>query len=334
MQFGGLLVAEFAFPIYALGPSLQSAGTPQATPGFFLIFIVYLFVVSFALIWLFKRVRGQILYRLFEAAVILIATSFLFFLVIGSVVSPADYTYAALLSAALAVALVIAKNKKQSLRNTAAVLASMGVGLALGISGFQFAYAFMAIIALYDYIAVFVTKHMLALAKGALNLNLAFLIGSSEVEIMPKGYFKEKKGEMIGRLKKEGIYKDKIIRDYAREGRFPVVSQIMLGSGDLAVPLMVAVGAYVGFASTFFGDFVVVGAFAGLIATMVLLKKYMIGLPAIPPLFAFVNIALGIAYLAKGMSIVTALEFFAMGILVMGVLLFTLSRIGREGRSI
>jgi hypothetical protein len=59
---------------------------------------------------------------------------------------------------------------------------------------------------------------------------------------------------------------------------------------------MVAVSAYISFASYFAPIMVILGASCGMIFTMYLLKKYKVALPAIPPLFAFISLFLAILF--------------------------------------
>ena len=81
-----------------------------------------------------------------------------------------------------------------------------------------------------------------------------------------------------------------------KSGVYPIISQVQLGTGDLALPLMLAVAAYISFLSYFAAMMVVLGAASGMIFTMYLLKKYKVALPAIPPLFAFINLFLAVLF--------------------------------------
>ena len=71
---------------------------------------------------------------------------------------------------------------------------------------------------------------------------------------------------------------------------------MQLGTGDLALPLMLAVSAYISFLSYFAAVMIILGAASGMIFTMYLLKRYKVALPAIPPLFAFINLFLAVLF--------------------------------------
>jgi presenilin-like A22 family membrane protease len=187
---------------------------------------------------------------------------------------------------------------------------SIGLGIIIGNYGFVLAYVFMFIMAMYDYIAVFVTKHMLILAKAASNENLSLLIGSSNVEVVPRAHADKKViAELKNELKKNQI-KDPVIKEVIESGEMPVLSQIQLGAGDLTLPLVMSVGLFMsmayfsvptGSAATinvyYLPMVAALGAVAGLIFTMWLLKRYSVALPAIPPLFAVMNFFIGFGML-------------------------------------
>ncbi|MBI5553599.1 MAG: hypothetical protein HY917_02550 [Candidatus Diapherotrites archaeon] len=82
------------------------------------------------------------------------------------------------LMALAAIALVIARWKWKAsvpLRNTATLLACAGAGALIGVSLGPIPIAvFVALLAIYDFIAVFKTKHMLTLAKAVTAQNMAF----------------------------------------------------------------------------------------------------------------------------------------------------------------
>ena len=245
------------------------------------------------MMFLFKVYRGNALFVIIEAVVVVSASFYLFVIVIGSFLPQAGGAYAMAISLALAIALIAAKNRWPQLRNLTAVVASIGVGVVLG-SYFSFfaAYALMAFIAVYDYVAVFVTRHMIALGRESVNRNLSFMIGSYNVEVVPKSYMK---GKELKALKKSiSASKDKSpeLKEADQGRQLPVPSFSALGTGDLAMPLMLAVSAYVTYFQYFMSLLVVVGGAFGLVFAMYVSKRYKIALPAIPPLLAFISIAL------------------------------------------
>ena len=85
-----------------------------------------------------------------------------------------DSIYVVLLSLALVIARVVF-SKNIWLRNFAGMLAVVGAGALIGVSlGVFPVLVFMVLLATYDYIAVFKTKHMVTLAKSITKKNLAF----------------------------------------------------------------------------------------------------------------------------------------------------------------
>lgn len=77
-----------------------------------------------------------------------------------------------------AAGLVVLRNiysKNLMLRNVTSVLATAGAGALLGVSlGIVPVLVFLILVALYDFIAVFKTKHMVTLAKAVTKKNLSF----------------------------------------------------------------------------------------------------------------------------------------------------------------
>ena len=197
----------------------------------------------------------------------------------------------------------------------------------------QQADALMALVAFYDYVAVFITKHMLALGNETVNRNLAFMIGTYDVEVVP------------GRLMKEGKEKDRLRKEFSKTnstllkklmkaGNIPVPNFSALGAGDLAMPLMLAVSAYATYLSFFVSVIIVVGCAFGLVFAMVISKRYRIALPAIPPLFASANVAMGIAFLLLDPSAWQSyLAMFSASAMIFALILLTAKRQSRLGNA-
>ncbi|MCL4365428.1 presenilin family intramembrane aspartyl protease [Candidatus Marsarchaeota archaeon] len=261
-----------------------------------LIYTLYILASAAVILIIFRFYKGKIAFVLLEAFVVFISTTFLIWIVFSTALPAAGFYHTAVAAAVITIILIIAKNKKPWLRNLLAVTSSMGVGILIGFNGFALAYALMLFIAIYDYIAVFVTKHMITLAKEISSRNLAFLIGSNDVEAIPQKYLSSKDIRQFRKETKVQNVKDPVIKRLIREGIIPTVSQVQLGSGDLAIPLMVAVSAFVSFLSYSAAVSVVIGSAFGMVFTMYLLKRYRVALPAIPPLFAFISLALGIFF--------------------------------------
>ncbi len=300
VQFFGLLLASMLFS-GATYQQVMSAQVVSSATGV-LFYAIYIVVVAAALMLILKVYKGDKLFILIEGGVVFLASFFVFLIISGEITSSTLFTVFGagittnfIIGVAAALALVVAKNRWQYLRNSVAIIASIGVGVVLGISfGFAVSLLFMAIIAVYDFIAVFITKHMVTMAKAMSSRNLAFLIGVNEIEAIPKSEFtssqvkefeKEAKGQLKGTAKR--LY---------MQGMLPIAARVELGTGDLAIPLMVAVSAYslnLNFTLSFF---VIGGAVFGLILTTFILRRYKRALPAIPPLLFGVFVGV-IAYM-------------------------------------
>jgi len=105
-----------------------------------------------------------------------------------------------------------------------------------------------------------------------------------------------------------------------------------LGAGDLAIPLMLAISAYATYLSYFMSILIVVGSAFGLIFAMTISKRYKIALPAIPPLFASANVAVGIAFLLlEPASWQNYVAMFAASAMIFALMIFTAKRQSRLG---
>ncbi len=217
-------------------------------------------------------------------------------MILSTVFPSASLYYLIGISAAAVMVMIAAKGAMPKLRNFLAISSSIGVGILIGLNGFDLAFMLMFLIAIYDYVAVFITKHMITMAKGISSRNLAFLIGSSDVEAMPSRYLTKPELRAFRSEAKGRYIKDPVIKGLMADGIVTVVSQVQLGSGDLALPLMVAVSAYVSFLSYFAAIMIIAGGACGMVFTMYLLKRYKVALPAIPPLFAFICLFLGLLF--------------------------------------
>ena len=319
MQFRLLLIT-----IYALGPAeIYAAPIPaSSTLSSALIYVIYIVGIAIALVLLLKFINGNLLFVLLEGAVVFLATSSLLFIVLSSALPNANYLYIVAVSSIATILLIVAKNYRPKLRNLIAITSSIGVGIIIGVNGFNLAYLLMLFIAVYDYIAVFITKHMITLAKAVSAKNLAFLIGSSDVEAIPKGYSTAKDRADFKKNVKIKDVKDPVLRQLIEHGAIPVMSQVQLGTGDLALPLMLTVSAYVSFLNYIIPVMIIVGSVCGLVFTMHLLKKYKVALPAIPPLFAFINLFLGIAFLiTKTQNSSLWINFFIVFVVTVAILI-------------
>ncbi len=304
VQFFGLLLATQLFTGVAY-EQVQSVQVISTYSENLLFYIAYIVVVSIILLFVFKIYRGKRLFTAFEAVVVFIPAFYVFLICIAALFGNAyailfygtnPITYAVAL--VLAALLVIAKNKMPKLRNLTAIIASVGVGLVLGITfGFFAAYVFMAILAVYDFIAVFVTKHMVALANVAMDNNLSLMVMVNEAKAVPLSSLSAREQ---AEYRKEKSWLEKhssgMVKELEKRNMVPIAARSALGTGDLAVPLMVAVAAYKISLSFVPSLVVVVGSVVGVLLNMLVLRSYKKALPAIPLLLLGISVALGIYF--------------------------------------
>lgn len=326
-QFAGILLTVLAYvPSYAY---ITSTGAQSSNPVSFVFWLAINIIVVVLIIMLVLRYyKGDLFFKLLEAYIIIFGSFFFFFVLISDLVPALSAIPLSLLSLVLALSVFVYKNRTNRHRNIVTLVTSIGAGVFLGVSiglsfGFLLLYLLLAVFAIYDYIAVFVLKFMIPFAKEASSRNLAFMIGSSDLELLPRT------GPGGPKIKKEELAKinNAKVRSLVREGNVPVVSSIMLGNGDIILPLMLAVGSYAIYANIFLTSMIAVGSGLGLVMTILLLRKYKVGLPAIPPLFAFISFALLLAFLvSKPLNYAMIAIFAAASVLSLAAMLLTLRK--------
>ncbi len=310
VQFLGLLVATQIFSGATFSPAtfnLQVGSSLSGGVAYLLLVVAVLAIFSVVLTLLFKYLKTDNLFTLLEIWVVGSA-SFVFFLLLISAFNGSAFKVlfgngpgwpAIGLALACALALTASKLKWPRLRNVTAMIASVGAGLALGVSfPFWFAMVFMGLLAIYDFIAVFITKHMVTLANAAVSRNLSLMIMAHEIEAVPVGYLGKKELAEYAKAKKEMASRGPLSRAVMSSGMVPLSARTALGTGDLMMPLMLAVSAYTVYLNFTLSFVVILGAVLGLCITMYVLKKYKRPLPAIPFLLFGIVVALGVFSLA------------------------------------
>lgn len=297
VQFAGLLIAVLTLQASAQATIIDRLVSGSSMALSYGVDIVLALIILMLLLNRHKRHNRELwnhrYFAVFEA-VVLTATSFFAFLFLFTAVLPEElqgFYFVAALAAALLV--VFMRERTDAAKNLATIVSSVGVGLILGFY-FSFAYALLilAIVAVYDYIAVFVTKSMIKLANTFSKENVAFLVSEQDVEAIPPDNVSI--GEIAGytrQLRKSHADRDPLFRRILESGEIPVISQIQLGEGDLGLPLMAIASAYFTFSIPFMAIVLACGAAIGLIVTVGFLKRFKTPLPAIPPLFASVSVA-------------------------------------------
>lgn len=310
---------------------LSATSTPNANPVSFVFWLaINIVVIALIIMLILRYFKGELFFKLLEAYIILFGSFFLFFVLINDLSTTINITFLSLISLLLAIAVFAYKKRTNKLRNIITLITSIGAGIFIGTNiaqsfGFLLLYLLIGIFAVYDYIAVFVLKFMIPFAKRAAEGNYPFMIGSSDLELSPhsgKSVLKETELSKITSPK---------VKQLIKSGNVPVVSSIMLGNGDIILPMTLTVGSYVIYENIFLSMMIVAGSAIGLLATVFLLKKYRVGLPAIPPLFAFISLALMIVFLiAKPFEPLTVAIFAVASILSFTAMIFTLMKIKRN----
>jgi presenilin-like A22 family membrane protease len=216
------------------------------------IFITEVIVVAAMVVLIIKYFRWAVsLLRVLELFTIFVSSTLVFQVSLAYFGVPQSFE----VSIVLAAMLVALKFFYPRIKNATAIISSAGVGALFGFSfGIVPTTLLVILISLYDFISVFITRHMVYMAKEMSKMDLSFSIASRE-----KRYVKER-----GKRKEEEF-------------------SIELGSGDIAIPLMLAVSVYNSF--TLVDSLaVVLGTSVGLIAVLYYVTRKRVFLPALPPL--------------------------------------------------
>jgi presenilin-like A22 family membrane protease len=275
----------------------------QNDPMNAVIFILYILAGAALVILLARFYKGMLGFRLLEAMVVFSASSIVFFAIlfppifvvaqqnpssipladaIGAT-SPIELAFVTsfLLGALIGLMLAAAKFLYDDMKNAAAVISSAGVGALFGFSlGFLPAVLFIIGLSIYDYIAVFKTRHMIEMARELSSRQLSFAVTAKS---MPARKPKEKAEEYVDRAMREG-------------------ERLDLGTGDLSVPLMISVSAAqpgaLGPNGLLYALAVAAGSTLSLFLLLKFVSKNKIFLPALPPICLGGTIALLLVKLA------------------------------------
>lgn len=219
---------------------LRVISEPSGAEGVFYLFF-YVLVGALIMYLLVRFYKGDLLFILLEFAVISFASSIVFYSFIR--LAFPELT-AMVLAVALGLSLGFLKAALPRLRNFAAVLATAGAGAVFGLSlGFYQALIFLFLLSVYDYIAVFKTKHMVAMAENLSKRQASFLVSSTQ---------QTARGEM----------------------------KLELGTGDMLIPVILEVSGYkIGPA---YAGIAFAASVSALFVLFILLAKKKAVLPALP----------------------------------------------------
>ncbi len=286
--FGILLVAQvFNNQTYQSAVSRQISNSPMGA----LFIFAYGIMLVIVILVVIKRFRPEKILIMWERVIVLITTFFVFYVISSSVVyglvkDPGMHILAyTFISLFFAVVLLYIKQKNMGFKNIAAILSSLGIGLLLGLGfGPIASLILIGLLAIYDFVAVFVTKHMLTLATVAIKNNLALMVDVNEYKAVSKSSMNvSEMAEYRKAIKKKILVIPEEVKQKVGK-RIVIPAGAALGAGDLAIPLMVSVSFYKVYLNFTLSIFVAVGATFGLILTMFILRKYKRALPAIPPI--------------------------------------------------
>ena len=289
VQFLGMLVFMNSISGQSILIQHNIPNTPSiATYAEYLIIEVIILILIFAVI--FRKFNERTIAMMLKA----LETVYLFF---GATVIVYIFTNS-IFSLLAGIALVLMKKYAPYTRNIATIISTAGIGVYIGSTlvfisnGFYIIMVLFVILAVYDFISVFITKHMVAIANVASKGNLSLLIGSTDLAAVPKAMLNPEQSKIYTKEYAEVINKNPVLKKLYKEGMAPLYSVVMLGQGDLLLPLVVSISSFTVDANFTLGLFIILGATIGIIATMFILKRYKRPLPALPPLLGGILIGL------------------------------------------
>jgi presenilin-like A22 family membrane protease len=225
---------------------------------FFIMYILFGAVFMIALIRLLGKV--PLVFVLMEFMLIATSSSIVFYAFLRLVLG---YDVSTLVAVVMGLAFSGLKQLRPGFKNAAAIFATAGVGVIFGVSlGILPLIIFLVFLSIYDYLSVFMTKHMVELANFVVKKNLAFTVTAKAPP--PKKGMKEQR--------------------------------IDLGTGDMIAPVMLEVSTLS--ISPVATAFVFVGAVVSLGLFLTLVWRSKMVLPALPPIVFGMIISLLIGFLA------------------------------------
>jgi presenilin-like A22 family membrane protease len=255
-------------------------------------FVAYVLGGAVAILLTIKFYKGALLFRLLEFSVVSGSVAILLFAYLNGLTGM-PFAPALLLSTMAGFMFGLAKFFIARLKNTAAILSSAGVGALFGFSmGFWPAMAFILALSLYDYIAVFRTRHMLAMAQALGTRSLSFTItaesGQSEnttqaIRAPTASLTPSTVSSTSGAAPSRSFSLHPRPSYPASHSSSHAIDRLDLGSGDLAIPAMLAVSTY-----TIAGLPGAIAVMIGTIVSIAVLLKFVVekrvALPALPPI--------------------------------------------------
>ncbi len=236
------------------GLQIVQQPSEPASVGYLFFYVLIGAVLMFLLV---KYYKGDLIFILIEFAVVSFASSIVFY----SFIKPflPDTFLSIVISVALGLALGFLKAAFAQLKNTAAVIATAGAGAVFGFSlTFTMGLLFMVLLSIYDYIAVFKTKHMVTMAQSLSKREMSFMVSSRQPT---------EKGEI----------------------------RLELGTGDMLLPVILEISGYQ--ISPVYAAIVFAASAFSLFVLFVILTKKKAVLPALPIIAVCNFLFLGVAKL-------------------------------------
>ncbi len=299
----GFLIANLAVNTSSVVFVFKNLSSPLFTWFSYAADLILILVIAVLVVRRHFRHKNRVEFKILEIVVLTLTSFFLFFMVSAILlreILPGYAIYA--LAACLSLVLALVKEKWKGTRDMATMASSIGIGILLGFSfGFPYVMAGLAIFAVYDYIAVFKTNKMAKIAGYFIRNNAAFLMSVSELDAIPvERLTAGERNSYMKLIEKTGESENPRFKKILAEGKIPIISQVSLGEGDIALPLTAMISAYAFMQNYYLAAAVGIGAIAGISLTMYMLRKYMKPIPAVPLLFGFMGIFSGIALVILG----------------------------------
>lgn len=262
----GLVVGNAFFVDY----SNQTFGEANWTVQDIFFIIVGMVFFLLLILLILKIYKGDLLFKLLESVIVFVCSSIVFLGILW-------YFNGSILTAFfLAFMFTILKFFLPNLRNISGIFLGVGMAVmfALFLSLFE-AFLFIVFMCFYDFLAVFVTRHMIVMATEFSKRNLSFSLASKEnVKVQKtRSYY----------VVEEGV-KREVIEKYTEEKP----EHLELGTGDITLPLAFNLVVFKTVVS--FNEGIVFFIFMSIFSTLSLgyllyfVKKYKLFLPALPPI--------------------------------------------------
>lgn len=270
-----LIGLVLAMELESLSPTNPSQNT-TAGIGYVLYFIVAVLVVSAAIIFISRKKKTgflRIFFVLSMTLVIFVVASLLYALLPISEITYYILTF----GTSMLFLYMLLFRQSWIILNIAGVLTSAGLASIWGVDlGVYSAVILLIVFAIYDYIAVYKTKHMIDIARASTSSNMPMFF------VIP-----ENRGFS---MKDVDIDKPSEGEEGERRGA------IMLGFGDIAIPNVMVISSYLYGGNTLFFLLPLLGGIIAMFALFSFIKR---PAPGLPFLNTGVLIGFGIALLTR-----------------------------------